>query len=187
MDESGLNYDVDEEHAAIAVGFRGNADETTYRDADGDPHIQIIVRLLEHGEFCAAFVPKAWNIADCEHRAIVCETATRIQSTVKLIRFDLEEEGHLQPNVEIPLEKTPMCAEQLQRAIASLLLLISQFDPVIRHAMTTGEVDLDLAKEDPPELPTEITQILGLAEEKGVGMDEIERLLGGEGTTPTDA
>lgn len=177
LDDAGLEYEAHEEHHIIAVGFSGEPDDTTFRDRDGDPSVQILVRLVERGEFCAAFVPRAWSLADCEHRAAVCEAATRIQSQMKLIRFDLEDEGYLQPNIEIPLEKAPMCAEQLHRAIAGLLMAVRQFDPVIRHAMQTGEVDLDLAREDMPEPPADITRILELGEATG-GLDALERLLG---------
>lgn len=186
LDEAGLDYDAHAEHNVIAIGFGGEPDDTTYRDADGDPHVQILVRLVERGEFCAAFVPRAWNLADCEHRAAVCEAATRIQSKMKLIRFDLEDEGYLQPNIEIPLEKAPMCAEQLHRAIAGLLIAVRQFDPVIRHAMQTGEVDLDLAREDVPEPPADITRILELGESTG-GLDALERLLGDSDAPPIQA
>jgi hypothetical protein len=186
LDDAGLNYDAHEEHSVIAIGFAGEPDDTTYRDADGDPHVQVIVRLMEQGEFCVAFVPRAWNLAGCEHRAAVCEAVTRLQSKVKLVRYDLEDDGHLQPNVEISLEKAPMCAEQLHRAIAGLLMAVRQFDPVIRHAMETGAVDLDLAKEDMPEPPPEITRILELGESAG-GLEALERLLGDSDAPPIEA
>jgi len=186
IDEAGLNYDAHEEHHVIAIGFSGEPDDTTYRDADGDPHVQVIVRLVEQGEFCVAFVPRAWNLAGCEHLAAVCEAVTRLQSKVKLVRYDLEDDGHLQPNIEIPLEKAPMCAEQLHRAIAGLLMAVRQFDPVIRHAMETGAVNLDLAKEDMPEPPPEITRILELGESAG-GLDALERLLGDSDAPPIQA
>lgn len=186
LDEAGLDYDAHAEHNVIAIGFGGEPDDMTYRDADGDPHVQVLVRLVERGEFCVAFVPRAWNLDGCEHRAAVCEAATRIQSKMKLIRFDLEDEGHLQPNIEISLEKSPMCAEQLHRAIAGLLMAVRQFDPVIRHAMETGAVDLDLVKDEPPETPADVTRILELGESAG-GLEALERLLGDSDAPPLQA
>jgi hypothetical protein len=183
VEESGLKYEVYEEHKVIAIGFGCEPTETTYRDADGDPSVQILVRLVEQGELVATFAPSAWMLADCEHRQVVCEAACRIQAQMKLIRFDLDNEGHLRPNIEIPLESAPMCAEQLHRAVAGILLVIRRFDCVIRHAMTTGEIDFGLVKEA-PEPPAEITRILDLASEAG-GLGEIERLLGGSGDAPS--
>jgi len=187
LDDAGLMYDAHDEDHVIAIGFSGDTDDTTYRDKDGDPHVQILVRLVERGELCVAFVPRAWNLADCDHRAAVCEAATRIQAKLKLIRFDLTDEAFLQPNIEIPLEKAPMCAEQLHRAIAGILMAVRQFDPVIRHAMATGEVDLDLAKDDDPaEPPADITRILELGESAG-GLEALERLLGDSDAPPIEA
>lgn len=186
LDDAGLEYETQEENHVIGIGFAGEPDDTTYRDHDGDPHVQVIVRLVEQGEFCAAFVPRAWNLAACEHRSAVCEAATRIQSKMKMIRFDLDDDDNLQPNIEIALEKAPMCAEQLHRAIAGLLIAVRQFDPVIRHAMTTGEVDLDLAQDDAPEPPADITRILELGEAAG-GLDALERLLGDSDAPPIQA
>ena len=183
IEESGLTYEVHEEHKVIAIGFGCEPTETTYRDADGDPSVQILVRLVEQGELVATFAPSAWMLAECEHRQVVCEAACRIQAQMKLIRFDLDNEGHLRPNIEIPLESAPMCAEQIHRAIAGILLVIRRFDCVIRHAMTTGEIDFGLVREA-PEPPAEITRILDLASEAG-GLGEIERLLGGSGDAPS--
>lgn len=186
LDDAGLNYDTHEEPEVIVIGFSGEPDDTTFRDGDDDPHVQIIVRLTEHGEFCAAFVPGAWNLADCDHKPAVCEAVARIQSKMKLVRFDLDDEGHLHPNIEIPLEKAPMCGEQLHRMIAGLLIAVRQFDPVIRHAMETGLVDLDLAQEEPPSPPPEVTRILELGESAG-GLDALERLLGDSDAPPIQA
>ena len=188
MDESGLKYDTHEEHDVIAIGFGCEPKETTYRDADGDAHVQVIVRLAEQGELVAVFAPGAWNLAECDHRQAVCEAATRVQAQMKLIRFDLDADNwDLQPNIEVPLEHAPMCAQQLHRAIAGIMLAIRRYDPVFRHAMETGEVDFDLINEEElPTPPADVTRILDLANEAG-GLDALERLLGDSDAPPIQA
>jgi hypothetical protein len=196
MDASGLSYEADDEASIISVGFRCDPDDTTYRDEDGDPCVQLFVQLAEDGEFLAIFAPLAWNLDDCDHLPAVCEAVARIQSHMKLIRFDLGDDGLLRPNIEIPLERAPLCAEQLQRGIAGVLLAIRRFDPVIRRAMDIGEVDLTLARDseqatladpgtDSPPVP-DVGRILDLANEAG-GMDALDRLLGGDGAPPVGA
>ena len=179
MDESELKYESYEEDQVLAIGFGCEPTETTYRDAAGDPHVQVIVRIAEEGELVAVCAPRTWNLADCDHRQAVCEAATLIQAQMKLIRFDLDADTwELQLNIEIPLEKAPMCGQQLHRAIAGILIAIRRYDPVVRHAMETGEVDFDLiTKETPTTRPTDVTRILDLANDAG-GLDAIERLLG---------
>ena len=188
MDESELKYESHEEDQVLAIGFGCEPTETTYRDAAGDPHVQVIVRIAEEGELVAVCAPRTWNLADCDHRQAVCEAATLIQAQMKLIRFDLDADTwDLQPNIEVPLEKAPMCAEQLHRAIAGIMLVIRRYDPVIRHAMETGEVDFDLINEEElPTPPADVTRILDLANEAG-GLDALERLLGDSDAPPIQA
>lgn len=195
MDESGLSYTADDEAGVIGVGFQSDPEETTYRDLEGDPCVQLFVQIHENGEFLSVFAPLAWNLADCANVPAVCEALARIQSQMKLIRFDLGDEGLLRPNIEIPLETAPLCVAQLQRGIAGVLLAIRRFDPVIRHAMETGEVDLDLARDDEPTAEDaqpgvppapDMGRILDLANEAG-GLDALDKLLGGDGAPPVDA
>ena len=80
-----------------------------------------------------------------------------------------------------------MCIQQLQRAISAVLLAIRRYDPVFRHAMETGEVDMTRAKdEEPPAPPPDVTRILELGESAG-GLDSIERLLGGGDPPPVQS
>lgn len=186
LDEKEVTYDVHEEDAAIIIGFACGPDEMTYRDSDGDPCVKVVVRLVERGEFVAVFAPHAWSLAECAHRAAVCEAAARVQAHMKLIRFDLDDDDHFQPNVEISLEDAAMCSAQLHRAITSILLTIRRFDPVFRHAMETGEVDMDLACDDPIQPPADVAGILDIARDAG-GLDALERLLGGGDAPPVQA
>lgn len=186
LDQSGLKHEVYEEHSVIAVGFTCDPEDTSYRDGSGDASVNIIIRLSEDGEFVATFAPRAWSLGESEHIPAVCEVVARIQGRMKLVRFDLDDEGYLHPNIEIPLESAPMCAEQLQRAITGVLLVVRRFDAVICHARDTGEVDFDRESEEATEPAADIARILDLADDAG-GIDAIERLLGGGGPLPTDA
>lgn len=196
MDASGLSFNADEEAGIIGIGFSGDPEDTTYRDKDGDPCVQLFVQLHEDGEFLSVCAPHAWNLAECGNVPAVCEALARIQSQMKLIRFDLCDDGMLRPNIEIPLEKAPLCVEQLQRGVAGVLLAIRRFDAVIRHAMDTGLVDLELARDDEPTAENapepdappapDMGRILDLADEAG-GLDALDKLLGGDGAPPVEA
>jgi hypothetical protein len=188
MSRSKLVYEVHEEHDIIAIGFSFDEDDTTYRDPQGERHLQLLVRLAERGEMVAVFAPRAWDLKDYPDRRAVCEAATIVQRQMKLIRFDLDaDSGAFTPNVELSLEKAPMCAQQLHRAIAAVLLAVRRYDPIFRHAMKTGIVDMSLAHEDePPTPPGDVTGILELGNDAG-GLDALERLLGDGDTPPIEA
>ena len=63
--------------------------------------------------------------------------------------------------------------------------LCDRIDAVIRHAIETGEVDLDLARDESAEPPTDLDEMLRLAREAG-GIDALEQLLG-DATPAEDA
>ena len=57
------------------------------RNAEGSPHVQILLKLGEGGELLAAFAPGAWNLADRQpqERLAVCEAVARLQGRLKLV------------------------------------------------------------------------------------------------------
>jgi len=178
LDEYSLNYRVDEEHDAILIGFGLNPETTTFRDSDGDPGIQFVIRVLERGEFLAIFTPQAWNVEDCPHRAAVFEAIASIQTQYKMLRFDYDpSDGEIRPNVELPLEDSELTSRQFHRLMHGMLHGVPRFDRVIRHAIETGEVSFaGLDDEEPTGVPPpRIARLQRLAEEAG-GIEALERL-----------
>lgn len=188
LEEASLTHEADERRGILVLEINCSLDDSTYRDPDGNPRVELHVRIAEKGEFVAVSAPAGWRLAGCPHLPAVCEAAARVQARTKLIRFDLADDGVLRPNCEIPLEAAAMCSRQLYRGIGCVVQAIRRFDPVFRHAMTAGEVDLTLAAAElPRELPGEFRQIIDLATEAG-GFDALARLLGGDdpAATPGD-
>ena len=196
LDESELTYDVKEEYEAIGIGFSLDESSTTYRDPDGDANVQLVIRVAEEGEFVAVLAPQAWNVAACPHKAAVFEALVALQARFKLLRFDYDpQDGEIRPNVELPLEDSSLSSKQFYRLMHAVIIGVQRLDRVIRHAMETGTVCLDLMNEeegsssDDDQLDDDDKAFLetleGLAEEAG-GIDALERLLGGDGLDRND-
>ena len=196
LDESELTYDVKEEYEAIGIGFSLDESSATYRDRDGDAHVQLVIRVVEEGEFVAVLAPQAWNVAACPHKAAVFEALVALQARFKLLRFDYDpQDGEIRPNVELPLEDSSLSSKQFYRLMHAVIIGVQRLDRVIRHAMETGTVCLDLMNEeegsssDDDQLDDDDKAFLetleGLAEEAG-GIDALERLLGGDGLDRND-
>lgn len=196
LDEFDLTYDVKEEYEAIGIGFSLDESSTTYRDHDGDAHVQLVIRVVEDGEFVAVLAPQAWNIATCPHKAAVFEALVALQARFKLLRFDYDpDDGEIRPNVELPLEDSSLSSKQFHRLMHAVILGVQRLDRVIRHAMETGTICLDLMNEgesgggDDNQLDHDDTAFLetleDLAEEAG-GIEALERLLGGDGLDRND-
>jgi len=187
LDDVSLKYMADEASDSIILGFTLDAERTTYRDKDGDPHVAIVIAIAERGDFIGLFAPFAWSLAGCGHKAAVFEAITLIQSHFKLLRFDYDpNDGEIRPNVELPLEDASVTPQQFQRVMRALIEGINRFDQVIRHAMNTGEVRLDLAHNplQGQSDPADIDSLLQLIDRTG-GIDALEDLAGG-GSLPND-
>lgn len=196
LDESELTYDVKEEYEAIGIGFSLDESSTTYRDPDGDAHVQLVIRVAEEGEFVAVLAPQAWNVAACPHKAAVFEALVALQARFKLLRFDYDpEDGEIRPNVELPVEDSSLSSKQFHRLMHAVILGVQRLDRVVRHAMETGTVCLDLMNEEEGSSSDDerfddgdkalLETLEDLAEEAG-GIDALERLLGGDGLDRND-
>lgn len=139
--ESNLMYVAHPEDNIVRVGFHSSPRETTYRDRKGKPTIEIVIRLLEKGEFLALHAPECWNISRCLHKERILRKLIEIQSKFKMIRFDTNGEV-LDPNVEIPLEDNSITTKQLDRAIGAILQVVRQYDETISDTIREEELKL---------------------------------------------
>jgi len=181
LDEFELKYVVHEKDPAIAISFRSDPHETAYRDTDGDPCLQIVIVVLEDGEFVSLFAPQAWNIRACEHKAAVFEAMSSIQMQYKMLRFDYDpNDGEIRPNVELPLEDAELTSQLFHRLMHALMHGVKRFAPVIQHAIRTGEVSMSLVDDEKrsDEPAPDISRLVELADQAG-GIDALESLLGG--------
>lgn len=139
LKESDLIYVAHPEDDIVRVGFHSDPHETTYRDKNGKPTIEIVIRLLERGEFLALHAPECWNISRCLDKSRVLEELINIQSRFKMIRFDTNGEIVV-PNVEIPLEDNDITTKQLDRAIGAILQVVRQYDQTISDTIREEEI-----------------------------------------------
>ena len=139
LDAHGVRHDARDE-ATIVTGF-GKLDR--FRDAAGEPHIRIVIRLEEGGQYVKVFAPNAYQIP-LDDAGPVLQACTMIQWRTKLVQFEYDEtDGELRPIVEFPLQDAPMTADQLMRCITGLVGLVDHYHPVLALARDTGEIVFD--------------------------------------------
>jgi hypothetical protein len=108
-----------------------------------------------------------------------------LQGRYKMLRFDHDpQDGEVQPNVELALEDASLTSDQFHRAVQAVLRGIQRFDPVIRRAMQTGEVSLEIL-DDRPQRTSSARRLAELEEEAG-GSEELARVISGEGPAVDD-
>jgi hypothetical protein len=177
LTESGIGHETNEPLAAIRFGFHLDPSWTNYRNPAGAATHEFMIGLHGDGEFLAVHLPRTWMIGDCPHKAAVFEVLATYQGQRRMIRFDYDpEDGEIRANMEIWLADTSLSAAQLQWMIRQLGRGVCRLDPVIRHAMRTGEVSFERSAEFDEDRETE--RVGELARAAG-GLEALERLVGG--------
>jgi len=148
-----------------------------YRDSDGDLSLQIFLLLLDDGEYVVAVSPRVYNLNGCSHRAAAIEAMTRIAYITPYIGYELDrEDGEIRVTVEFPIGSGSLTVEQLKIMVAAVLW-VDHYDPVVRHAMKTGEIRLELADEPPAEDRSELDELVA----KIGGLDKLRELAAARG------
>ena len=142
--------------ATIVTGFGGL---DAYRDADGEAHVRVVVRLEEDGQYVKVFAPGAYQIA-LDDAGPVLQACAMIQWRTKLVQFEYDEsDGELRPIVEFPLMDAAMTADQLLRCLTGLVGLLDHYHPVLARARDTGEIAFD--DEGDPSQVERLSRLLG--------------------------
>lgn len=188
LDEQELSYNRHETEPVILLGFRIEPGTTSYRDREGDAHIGFVIQVREDGEYISVGMPWTWNLTDCPHKGAVLEALLSFQARAKLVRFDYDpDDGEVCANAEIGIEDSVFTTTQFHRLLKAVGNSVLELDPVIRHAMLTGEVDMhrlvDLEAND-----EDRRRLEDLATEAG-GIEALEKLICGDcssGDEPTN-
>lgn len=162
LDEWSLKY-VSRTEDSIGIGFKTSG--MSCDQYEGRSQINIFVRLQENGGFLSICAHPCWNISKSPYRSVVLEAFLEIMSKYKAIRFDLDSNGDVRPNVEIPIEDSSLTCLQFHRALGCILGCIDVYHPAIVGAMEKGVLSFDSA----------VGGIKDLADE--IGIDALRRLL----------
>jgi len=137
LSEEGIRHRVHPDGDCLIAGFRTR----NYRDRDGDDGILVVVALEEDGELLKVFAPQCYSCAAGPHKDQVLAACMMISWRTKMVQFGYDpSDGEIRCSVDLPLEDATLTRRQLVRCVRGLVGLIDFYDPVVRHAMGTGEV-----------------------------------------------
>jgi hypothetical protein len=127
----------------VVTGFRS----THFRDDRGQAGIAIAVRVDEDGRYVEFIAPGLYCSRGCRQTAALFQTLLEITMRTKMIRFELDPtDGMVRCTVEVPVEDGTLTAKQFDRILDGLRNAIDRWHPVIRRAMDTGVVNLDMPR-----------------------------------------
>jgi hypothetical protein len=149
-----------------------------YRNAEGKTSLLVVCTLEDEGRFLEMAARNTYAAADCRYKGALFAALLEMAFRTRLVQPEYDpRDGEIRFTVEIPVIDGTVTSEQL-RAMASILVrVVDEFDPVIRHAMETGRVDMGLLPR-----PTSGAEpglepgLLSLAEEVG-GLEALRRIV----------
>jgi hypothetical protein len=134
-----LHLKFDEEHN-FHWGWSGGLN--AYRDKDGDLSLYVAVHMSSDGESVLIAAPNVYNLAGCPHTRAVLEALLAIGFTTKSVNYEYDKtDGEIRATVEFPIMDGAVNKEQIVRSLQLLTNVIDTMDPVVRHAMLTGQYD----------------------------------------------
>jgi hypothetical protein len=143
LDDHDMKYHVnDRGHVVFKMATR------TYRDADGDDGLMLVINLSEDGEYFQLFAPMAYR---CQgpHVQVFLQACMEIQWRTKLIQYEYDrEDGEIRPKIEFPLEDALLTDRQLIRCISGICSLTDTYHETLAGALATGEIRMP-PEEDP--------------------------------------
>jgi hypothetical protein len=152
MDKHEFKYRVDDERSVLLTGFATE----NYKDADGEHHLRVVIKLDEDGEYLALFVPKTYVCRpDHPSARAVLETAARMHWSRKLICWEYDHhDGEVRACVHLPLEDSLLTHRQFHRCLHGLIDLVDTSYAQFGHALDTGTcLDTDAAESLDPAAP----------------------------------
>lgn len=114
-----------------------------FKDADGDFACFIAVDLAHEGRTVMFVAPGLYDLSKCKHRAAALEACLVMAHCMKSLNYEFNgDTGEVRATVEIPVADSALDENQATRALSLLISVLDAGDPVIRHAMRTGKIDL---------------------------------------------
>ena len=169
----GINAEFNEEDQYFVFSLGTEV----FKDQDGDNCLLMAIDIWEDGEFLQFICPRLYNVKDCPNRAAVFEAALVMAWRTKSLGYEYHQDsGELRAVFEMPLEDGELTERQLARILKMVFDLVEAYDPVIRNAITAGEIDMSLAGSKEPEPgATKNREVEELIAELG-GVDKLREL-----------
>jgi len=147
-----------------------------YESASGTKTLSVIAKVLEEGALVQFLCPETYDLSNCKNRSAVFEAAMQMAWTTKSLAFENDASTKmLGVTVDVPVEDGTLTANQVERIIHTLVDLVDEYHPVLRHAIDTGEIDFRRAGNATASQP-EATEVEVLINKLG-GLGKLQKLL----------
>ena len=124
-----------------SVGF--GIDTENYLDAEGRKRIFVICGVFDEGTYLEVFCPNVANLATCRFKSAALAAMAEICWRTKHAQLEYDpSDGEVKISADMPVCDSVVTAEQLLALMGNVVTVMDEYQPVIRHAMETGQVDM---------------------------------------------
>jgi hypothetical protein len=163
--------------------FEARFETKLYVSSSGSKSVSILAKILEDGALVQFLCPELYDLSACSNRGAVFEAAMQMAWSTKSLAFEYDAESKkLWVTVDLPLEDGTLTANQVERIVGTLVELIDEYHPVLKHAIDCGEIDFRRTGNASASQPA-ATEVENLIRKLG-GLDKVKKILD---KTPNDA
>lgn len=162
LDDSGWNYEIDEEESRILTGIY----------AQNVENFLIVIQLDEDGGFFKLFAPRVLEgVRDHPHKSAILQTMLSISWETKMLQWEYDpSDGEIRAIIEFPLEDSTLTEKQFNRCLHGLIQIVDELAmPRLQAVMETGS--------DPGDLDMGERLLLTLQEEAPGLLDLLEKAM----------
>lgn len=135
-------FELDTEGNYFWSWVKGGA---VYRDKDGDLSMFVVIHLTDDGHYLRVLAPQLYDLSGCTNRAAPMEVALAVGYRTKSLCYEFDpSSGELRATLEYPLGSGTFTERQIVRCIELLVGIVDEADPVMRHAIKSGQIDWSL-------------------------------------------
>ena len=139
-----IEFDVDPE-TPDEIGVFMITDN--YRNiANGEKTAVIMVSVAAEGQILQVYAPMVERLTDCRFKGATLAAMAEIAFRTRHAQMEYDPTDHeVRVTTDIPVMDGTVTARQVVRLISNVVFVLDTFQPVLRHAMETGKVDMSLA------------------------------------------
>ncbi len=114
-----------------------------YKNQQGEMSIILYANVSENSDYLEVYAEMVENISTCRFKGAVLAAAGEVMLQTRHTQIEYNpKDGDIRVAVDIPVFDSVITAKQFSIMVNNILFVMDTFQPVMKHAMETGQVDM---------------------------------------------
>jgi hypothetical protein len=124
-----------------SVGFGINT--KNFVNSQGEKSILVCCDVNNEGNYLEVYCPMVEDLSKCRYKGATLAAMAEICFRTKHAQLEYDpRDGEVRIAADMPVYDSVVTAEQLLALARNVVMVMETYQPVIRHAMETGQVDM---------------------------------------------